>query len=316
MRFLKGIIISFVMLGILLGFSFESLAVPKLQLYIPGATYDTTTETWIIESYKYELWITGANVTIEDVRFAAAVPTHEVGSIEVTWLDNGYYTEDPTDPYYNNIPGLPDYANSVNAYDSDHYIKIDGEDHFTLTFSNSNTDPYVRVGEEYDYDKYLAKIKIPYDPDNPLIDPDPTICGYAENDTPVFGDGSDIPDHGVFSTDFYEYYIGDFNEDYFDTVYNYDPAEYDPVTETFLSTTQGMTKKFAIKVNGYTWVDLVAYDHYLSNNTMFVKSPFSHDCESSTPIPEPATLFLLGTGLIGLAGFGRKKIKKHKSLDI
>lgn len=30
----------------------------------------------------------------------------------------------------------------------------------------------------------------------------------------------------------------------------------------------------------------------------------------SAPVPEPTTLFLLGTGLIGLAGFGRKKLKK------
>ena len=38
--------------------------------------------------------------------------------------------------------------------------------------------------------------------------------------------------------------------------------------------------------------------------------------EDTTPIPEPATLFLLGTGLIGIGAFGRKKFKKFKSLDI
>jgi hypothetical protein len=29
------------------------------------------------------------------------------------------------------------------------------------------------------------------------------------------------------------------------------------------------------------------------------------------PVPEPTTIILLGTGLIGLAGWGRKKFKKN-----
>ena len=43
--------------------------------------------------------------------------------------------------------------------------------------------------------------------------------------------------------------------------------------------------------------------------TIVASSDFNNP-SSSAPVPEPSTVLLLGTGLLGLIGYGRKKIKK------
>lgn len=67
-------------------------AIPLLQLYIEGATYDTDTQTWVTNSSNFKLWVI-ANVNgpggtgglgIDDVRLSAAFLTSESGSISLT----------------------------------------------------------------------------------------------------------------------------------------------------------------------------------------------------------------------------------------
>ncbi|HZL85753.1 MAG TPA: choice-of-anchor N protein [Candidatus Krumholzibacteria bacterium] len=62
-------------------------AQPVLQLYIEGATYDTDSESWVIQSNNMRLWVIG-NVaqhgTIQDVKLSAAFLTSESGSISLS----------------------------------------------------------------------------------------------------------------------------------------------------------------------------------------------------------------------------------------
>ncbi len=231
-----------------------SYAVPKLQIFIPGAYYDFSTETWVINSFDYELWIIGAQEEVYDVKVAFAVPEGEDGSITLTWLD-------PSSASY-------------------------GSENVTQLILNE--------AEGMSYDDYRASYA------NGAPESANTYA-FVTNSTPLMGNGKPVPPHGVFPSDFFEYYIGNFSLS--EKVADYSPPEgYDGQSalwpDDFSPSQPGEIKKFRVVVEGYSWVDIVAYDHYVQTNgkAKYVFSPFSHDGGSGS-VPEPATLLLMATGV-------------------
>lgn len=84
----------------LLGIPQAARAVPALQLYIEGATYDSSSESWVLSGAgSFNLWVIGnvAARPIYDVKLAAAVATSETGSITLVPTTTGLIT-DPSTP--------------------------------------------------------------------------------------------------------------------------------------------------------------------------------------------------------------------------
>ncbi len=207
-------------------------AVPDIQLFIEGATYDWGTETWVSSSSSINLYVISANDAKTDIIVCMA-------------LGPG---DDPSG------------------------ILVDFQ--------------------------------------GTIVNPDDWVYGYApiDNEYENWDGGEDLPQHGIYPAYFAEVHTGAY--DLSQIVGDVQPDEngdyWDPSTGNGIANKPGQYKVFSVDVTGpFTYVHFDAYTLNL-DGTVDKFAPFSHD---ASIIPEPGTVMLMGSGLLGL---GLSAIRRRK----
>ena len=104
-------------LAVVMLMSASAFAIPALQLYIDGATYDTSTETWVATGSSVDLYVV-ASIDLENVIVSAALFPDEYpmgtdpnGSVGIT---------------YNGAPASTNWVYGYSPFDT--YLTKDGGD--------------------------------------------------------------------------------------------------------------------------------------------------------------------------------------------
>jgi len=126
----------------------SAFAVPNLQLYIPGATYNTTTETWVTPLKDFDVWVEAGNLNKGDIYniylTAALSPSQAAldGALSITNLQNSVTANFNASDYWHGSP-----PPGVNA--------LPGHGIFPTTYTemlvtNQTSKPWVDVYDNVD----------------------------------------------------------------------------------------------------------------------------------------------------------------------
>lgn len=213
-----------------------------------------------------------------------------------------------TSPVANAVPDLQLFVTGDYDWETETWITTSSSfDLYVVSAKHENLDVIVCIS--------LATTDLPGDvsiewDSSPVED---WVWGYApiDNLPADWNGGEDLPRHGNFPTWFAEVDAGDYYLS--DLVGDVQPDEngiyWDPSGGNGggEATRPGMVRSFHVDVGGaFTYIHFDAYT-LNEDGTINRFAPFSHD---AGVVPEPGTIILLGTGLVGIGLSIRRRRKK------
>ena len=249
----------------------EALAVPSLQLDIAGGYYNASTETTVAGSNVFTL-------------SAYLIPDNKA------LLTDDYYISAALAPKY----GQTDGNLGSFIFDGVSVAATGG-----MIYGNPPVDTLLAgqgkdandLGSHGIFDTFFREFTFKFDSVA-------TVAAYNTQTKEAASGSMYKKDFVVDITGLNNPYVVHF--DLYNTSQKRDPIYGDATCKTYYTSGK---KKGQCK----TWNDKPILGYTITDIDVNSFAPFSHDAESSqSKVPEPGTLLLLGSGLIGLAGFSRR----------